>query len=167
MGEELAYAAELMNAVIDGVDGPRIGMHICRGNWSTREDVLLTGDYTPLLPALSDMKVRQFVLEYCTPRAGDIGVVGAALNGPVPGSTRLRELGLGVVNPRTTEVESPEEIVRRASAALAYYAPEQLFLNTDCGFGCFASRCVNVEDVAAAKIRNIVAAARILRDTHG
>ena len=148
----------MMNAVVEGIHGPRIGMHICRGNWSTREDVLLSGDYGPLLPALTKMKIDQFVLEYATPRAGDIRVVGEALN--------TKELGLGVVNPRTLVAESPEEIVARAEKALQYYRPEQLWLNTDCGFGCFAHRCVNVEHVAVAKITNIVRAARILRDTY-
>ena len=167
MGEELSYAAELVNRVIEGIVGPRIGLHICRGNWSTREDVLLTGDYTALLPALTKMRVRQFVLEYATPRAGDIKVVGEALSGFVPGTEVPRELGLGVVNPRTVEVETPEKIVAKTELALTFYRPEQLFLNTDCGFGCFANRCVNVEEVAAAKIRSIAQAARILRERHG
>lgn len=133
--------------------------------------MLLTGDYTALLPALTRMKLRQYVLEYATPRAGDIGVVGRALSGAIPGSEAFggtpRELGLGVLNPRTTEVETPEFIVERAEAALEFYKPEQLFLNTDCGFGCFANRCVNVEDVAAAKLGSMVAAARMLREKWG
>lgn len=149
----------MMNEIVDGISGPRIGLHICRGNWSTREDVLLSGDYVPLLPALTAMNIDQFVLEYATPRAGDIAVVGRALNS--------KELGLGVVNPRTITTESPEEIVARAEKALAYYRPDQLWLNTDCGFGCFAHRCVNVESVATAKITNIARAARILRERHG
>jgi len=171
VGEELDYAAQLINEVIEGVQGmpgaPRIGLHICRGNWSTREEVLLTGDYRPLLPALTRMRVDQFVLEFATPRAGEIEVVGAALSGTVPGTGTPRELGLGVVNPRTTEVESPEAIAARAEEALRYYRPDQLFLNTDCGFGCFANRCVNVEEVATAKIASIALAARILRERHG
>ncbi len=167
MGEELEYAAELINRIIEGVEGTRIGLHICRGNWSTREEVLLTGDYTSLLPALTAMRVRQFVLEYATPRAGDIKVVGESLSNNVPGTETPRELGLGVVNPRTTEVESPEDIVAKAEQALAFYGPDQIFLNTDCGFGCFANRCVNVEEVATAKIKSIVAAARFLRERYG
>ena len=170
MGEELEYAAELINRIIDETPapplGPRIGLHICRGNWSTREDVLLTGNYTPLLPALTRMRIHQYVLEYATPRAGEIGVVGEALSGTIPGTDRPRELGLGVVNPRTTEAESPEEIAAKAELALRYYRPEQIFLNTDCGFGCFANRCVNVEDVATAKLRSMVQAARLLRDRY-
>ncbi len=134
-------------------------MHVCRGNWSKQEDVLLTGDYARLLPALQRMRIDQFVLEYATPRAGDIEVVGRTLSD--------RELGLGVVNPRTDKVEPVEFIVAKAEQALAFYRPEQLFLNTDCGFGCFAGRSVNVEAVAVRKLAAIVAAARVLRRKHG
>ncbi len=130
-------------------------MHICRGNWSKQEEVLLRGDYARLLPALEPMRIDQFVLEYATPRAGDIEVVGRKLAD--------RELGLGVVNPRTDEVEPVEEITAKAEKALEFYRPEQLFLNTDCGFGCFASRSVNVEEVAFKKLCAIVAAAKELR----
>lgn len=137
------------------MDGIRIGVHICRGNWSKDEDVLLRGDYARLLPALERMGIHQFVLEYATPRAGDIEVVGKALSD--------RELGLGVVNPRTDEVETVEAIVAKAEQALQFYRPEQLFLNTDCGFGCFAGRSVNIEEVAYKKLCAIVEAAKVLR----
>ena len=66
-----------MNKVVDGFeDQLRIGLHVCRGNWSKREDVLITGDYQPLVDCFSKMKVQQLVLEYATPRAGDLAVVG-------------------------------------------------------------------------------------------
>lgn len=145
----------MINRITAGIEGVRIGVHICRGNWSKQEEVLLQGDYAKLLPALQPMRIDQFVLEYATPRAGDIEVVGKVLAD--------RELGLGVVNPRTDSVETPEEIAAKAEKALEYYRPEQLFLNTDCGFGCFASRSVNVEEVAYKKLCSIVAAAEKLR----
>ena len=121
--------------------------------------MLLQGDYAKLIPALQPMHIDQFVLEYATPRAGDIEVVGSVLAD--------RELGLGVVNPRTDSVETPEEIMQKATRALDFYRPEQLFLNTDCGFGCFAGRSVNIEDVAFKKICSIVAAAERLRKKFG
>jgi methionine synthase II (cobalamin-independent) len=155
----LEYAAELLNRVIQGVQGTRTGLHVCRGNWSRSEEVLLTGDYEPLVPCFDKLGIRQFVLEYATPRAGDVDVVGKVLS--------KREIGLGVVNPRTEETETVEEIVRNAERALQYYRPEQIFLNPDCGFGCFANRCVNDEESATRKIRNIVQAARYLREKHG
>jgi 5-methyltetrahydropteroyltriglutamate--homocysteine methyltransferase len=145
--------------VIEDVPDVRIGLHVCRGNWSRKEEVLLTGDYEPLLPGLTKIKVTQFVLEYATPRAGDVHVVGETL--------RDREIGLGVVNPRTDEPESVEEIVGKTEQALDYYRPEQVFLNPDCGFGCFANRCVNDEEMAVKKICRIAEAATVLREKYG
>lgn len=101
------------------------------------------------------MKIDQFVLEYATPRAGDIEVVGKHLSD--------RELGLGVVNPRTDDIEPVDMIVAKAEEALEFYRPDQLFLNTDCGFACFASRSVNVEQVAYEKLCAIVDAAAVLK----
>ena len=120
--------------------------------------MLLSGDYTPLLPAFQAMRVDQFVLEYATPRAGDISVVGSAL--------AEREIGLGVVNPRTDEAEPPARIVAQVERALEHWRPEQVFLNPDCGFGCFANRCVNSEQVAVDKLRSMAAAARALRERY-
>lgn len=142
-----------------GVEGVRTGLHVCRGNWSRQEDVLLTGDYERLLPAFRAMEIDQFVLEYATPRAGELAVVGEALG--------HRELGLGCINPRTDEAEDPAAIVARAEEALRYYRPEQVFLNPDCGFGCFANRCVNEEAPAVAKLHSMVQAACVLRERYG
>ena len=115
----------------------------------------MSGDYARLLPALERMNIDQFVLEYATPRAGDIEVVGKNLSD--------KELGLGVVNPRTDDVEPVDLIVSKVEKALEFYRPNQLFLNTDCGFSCFASRSVNVEQVAYEKLCAMVEAAAILR----
>jgi methionine synthase II (cobalamin-independent) len=105
------------------------------------------------------MHVDQFVLEHSTPRAGEIDIVGAALGD--------REIGLGVVNPRTEDVESPELIASRVEQALRYFPARRVFLNPDCGFGCFADRCVNDHDTARAKTASMAAAARLLRERHG
>ena len=157
---ELAYATELCNRVTAGFeDRLRLALHVCRGNWSRREDVLITGDYQPLVPAFAQMRVHQFVLEYATPRAGELAVCGRALGG--------REIGLGVVNPRTETAEDPATIVARAEEALTWWPKERILLNPDCGFGCFANRCVNDEETAAAKLRAMTAAARVLRERHG
>lgn len=143
---------------MDGVGGVRTGLHVCRGNWSRKEEVLLSGDYAPLLPSFRAMQVRQFVLEYATPRAGDIAVVGEALGD--------REIGLGVVNPRSERAENPAVVVARVEAALRWFVPERVFLNPDCGFGCFANRCVSREETAVAQLRSMAAAARELRERH-
>ena len=144
--------------MVAGFEDLRTGVHVCRGNWSKRDDVLLTGDYGPLVPTFAAMRVAQLVLEFATPRAGELRVVGEAL--------AAREIGLGVVNPRTDTIEAPEEIVARVEEALRYYRPDQVFLNPDCGFACFANRGVSDDSTAAGKLRVMVEAARRLREKY-
>ena len=158
-GSELDFAVDIINRIVDGIDGIRIGVHVCRGNWSKKDEVHLSGDYTPLVPALAKMNVQQFVLEFATPRAGDFGIVGETLN--------QSEIGLGVMIPRTDKVESIDAIVAQTERALQYYKPEQIFLNPDCGFGTFSRRCISDEPTAVAKMTRLVEAAQVLRERHG
>jgi 5-methyltetrahydropteroyltriglutamate--homocysteine methyltransferase len=149
--EELELAVSLINQVVEGLEGVRTGLHICRGNWSQNEATLLRGSYHPLVEYLDWIKVQQLVLEYATERAGDL----LKFQG--------KELGLGVVNPRTEKVESPEEIKQSIDQAMKLYQRDKLFLNPDCGFGTFSNRPVNSSDVAYQKLKAIVSAARTLR----
>lgn len=148
--EELEFAVDLLNRVVEGFSGPIFGLHVCRGNWSQNESILLRGDYAPLAPYLSRMKVDQLVLEYATERAGEL-------------IDFHKSLGLGVVNPRTTELESEAEIESAVRRALQIYTPDRLFLNPDCGFGTFSYSPVNSSDVAAQKLAQIASVARRLR----
>lgn len=157
--EELEFAVRLMNETVEGISGIKLGVHVCRGNWSRREDVLLSGNYGPMLPYLVQMDVDQLVLECATPRAGEMEVFKEYRN--------EKEIGLGVVNPRTDEIESPDEIVRRTKEILEYFDPDKVYLNPDCGFGTFAERNVNTPDTAARKLRAISEAAQKLRAEYG
>ena len=149
--EELEFAVSLINRVVAGFSSIRIGVHVCRGNWSRDETTLLRGGYQPLKAHLDRLAVNQLVLEYATERAGDV----LAFSG--------KELGLGVVNPRTDAVESVDSIRSAVEGALRFYEAPQLFLNPDCGFGTFSNRPMNSEAVAAAKVKAMAAAARDLR----
>jgi 5-methyltetrahydropteroyltriglutamate--homocysteine methyltransferase len=152
---ELEFAVRLVNETVDGIDGVKFGVHVCRGNWSRKENVLLTGNYGPLLPWLMRMDVDQLVLEMATPRAGEIEVFEEYRN--------EKEIGLGVSNPRSDDIEDPKQIVARVKDVLKYFDPDKIYLNPDCGFGTFAERCVNTADVAYHKLKAIHEAAEILR----
>jgi 5-methyltetrahydropteroyltriglutamate--homocysteine methyltransferase len=156
--EELEFAVSLLNRVTEGLEaetGVRTGVHVCRGNWSRDETTLLKGSYGPLAPWFEQMRVKQLVLEYATPRAGDLVGVGG------------KELGLGAVNPRTDQVEAPETIVARAKEALDYVPKTALFLNPDCGFGTFSARPMNEMTVVRQKLESLSSAARLLREELG
>ncbi len=153
--DELEFAVRLMNETLDGITGIRTGVHICRGNWSKKENVLLTGNYGPMLPYLAQMNIDQLVLECATPRAGEMDVFKEYRN--------EWEMGLGVVNPRTDDIESPEEIVVRVKELLQYFDPDKIYLNPDCGFGTFAERNVNTTEMAIKKMQVITQAAEQIR----
>lgn len=154
--EELNFAVELMNRVVEGIEkNMKTALHVCRGNWSQQEDVLLRGSYDLLIPYFSQMNVHQFVLEYATERAGSIDVLGEL---PLD-----KEIGLGVVDPRTTEVESVDFVLSKVRTLLKHRNPEQIYLNPDCGFGTFADRPVNTTEIASQKLQVIHKAAEILR----
>ena len=153
--DELEMAVRLMNETLDGISGIKTGVHVCRGNWSRKEEVLLRGNYGPMLPYLTQMNIDRLVLECATPRAGEMEVFKEYAN--------EKEIGLGVVNPRTDEIEPPEQIVARVKELLQYFDPDKIFLNPDCGFGTFAERNVNTHEMAARKMAVIAEAAEQLR----
>jgi 5-methyltetrahydropteroyltriglutamate--homocysteine methyltransferase len=157
--EELEFAVRLMNETMEGITGIKTGVHVCRGNWSRREDVLLTGNYGPMLPFLVQMNIDQLVLECATPRAGEMEVFKEYRN--------EKEIGLGVVNPRTDVIESPEEIVSKVKEILQFFDPDKVYLNPDCGFGTFAERNVNTPETAEKKLMAMVQAAALLRAEYG
>ena len=164
--EELEFAVGLINRVVDGLNqgknGTRLGLHICRGNWSRQEEILLKGSYHPLAPYLERINVQQLVLEFATPRAGELGAL--------LGSNAIREngeLGLGVINPRTEEVEPVDAVVSRIEEALQHLPPERIFLNPDCGFGTFSSRPMNTTQIIERKLETMARAAAVLRDRYG
>ena len=157
--EELEFAVRLMNETMNGISGIKTGVHVCRGNWSRREDVLLVGNYGPMLPYLVQMDVDQLVLECATPRAGEMEVFKEYRN--------EKEIGLGVVNPRTDEIESPDEIIAKVKDILQYFNPDKVYLNPDCGFGTFAERAVNTPETAERKLQAMSQAAVKLRAEYG
>jgi 5-methyltetrahydropteroyltriglutamate--homocysteine methyltransferase len=153
--EELEFALALLSRVVPAAADVRTGLHVCRGNWSRDESTLLAGGYAPLAPWFERAPVDQLVLEYATPRAGEFVAVGG------------KEIGLGVVNPRSDEIEDPGDIVRQVERVLEQVGPERVFLNPDCGFGTFAARPMNAVPVAEAKLASMAAAARTLRERFG
>lgn len=152
---ELERAVNLLNRVVEGIHGPILGVHVCRGNWSRKEDVLLSGPYDGLIPYLNRMKLDQFVLEYATARAGAPAVLATL--------APQAQVGYGAVNPRTAEIEDPAAIAGRVRELAQFVAPQRIYLNPDCGFGTFAERPVADAPTAFAKLAALSSAAKILR----
>jgi 5-methyltetrahydropteroyltriglutamate--homocysteine methyltransferase len=147
---ELGFAQALVNAVVQGLPRERIALHVCRGNWTPDESVALSGSYAPLIPTLAGMKVGAYLLEACTPRAGDM-----ALLQQLPADARI---GVGVVNQKNPAVEPVDEIAARVARAIDLFGADRLLLHPDCGFATFADNPICSAGIAEAKLAAIAAA---------
>lgn len=161
--EELNFASSLIKSIIDYVKEKNIlsSVHVCRGNWSKDESILLTGPYTPLIKLFEEVLPDVLALEFSTPRAGEIASLFE--------SEKIKNniiLALGVINPRTDTIETAQSIVERAKEALKFVDKERLWLNPDCGFATFANRPVNTFDIIEKKLEQLEIAKNILRKTY-
>ena len=158
--EELKFATKLIKSIISYAKekGILAALHVCRGNWSRDESILLTGPYTPLLPLFEEALPNILTLEFSTPRAGEISSLFS--------SKIIREnciLGLGVMNPRTDTIEPLEDILTRVKEVLKFIPKERIWLNPDCGFATFANRPVSTMDIINKKLSRLNETKIILR----
>jgi 5-methyltetrahydropteroyltriglutamate--homocysteine methyltransferase len=103
------------------------------------------------------LNVNQLLLEFSIPVAGDLAILR-----DLPANVRL---GLGCVDVRFPEIDTPEQIAQRVEKALPYVATERISLNPDCGFAPGKDHEIPLEE-AYAKLKNLAAAAQLLRK-HG
>jgi len=152
---ELEFARGLVNQVVAGLPRARLGLHVCRGNWTRNEEAALAGDYRPLVSLLASLDVGTLFLELCTPRAGELDVLA-----DLPPHVRV---GVGVVNQKHERVEPVAEIAERARRAVKVFGPDRVLLTPDCGFATFADNPVASARVAEAKLRAIAETAELVR----
>ena len=162
--KELKFAKNLLNEVLNEInshEGVMSIMHVCRGNWTKDESVLLEGAYDKLGKFFDSLKVDMLALEFSTPRAGEVEKL--FYNNFL--DTKII-LGFGCINPRSDRVESVDEIVRNVEKVLEFLPPENVWLNPDCGFATFSRRPLNPYPIIQKKLENMVEASRILREKY-
>jgi 5-methyltetrahydropteroyltriglutamate--homocysteine methyltransferase len=145
--EVKAWAVEAFNRTVEGVDA-KITLHICYGNYQRQR--LFPGTYRDLFPALLGARASQLVLEF----AVDDLVQFDDIVGQFP---KTLELGLGVVDVKTDDLETAEGVAARLRRAIARIPPDRLYVNPDCGLK-FTRR-----DIAFDKLKAMVEGARIVR----
>ena len=151
---EMAYCVDLINRVVEGVDGVRLAVHLCRRN-KGRAGWVGEGGYGPILPALSDLEVDILMLEFAIPAAGDFAVLR-----DLP---ERFDIGLGCVDCRSSHIDTPDEIADRVRRAVQYVAPERILLHPDCGFAPGSAADIPLDE-AYLKLKNEALAAQMLRE---
>jgi 5-methyltetrahydropteroyltriglutamate--homocysteine methyltransferase len=122
--QDASWAADAINHVLDGVLNEK-AVHICFGNYGGQPQ--LRGFWRDLIPFLNALRADHLVLEFAR-RGMDELEVFIDLD---PGI----RLGIGVVDIKDNEVETPELIASRIERIVKTLGPERLrYINPDCGF---------------------------------
>jgi 5-methyltetrahydropteroyltriglutamate--homocysteine methyltransferase len=153
---ELDLCVELLNAILDWFGDLMTAIHLCRRN-KARQGWVGEGGYGPILDHLGRLQVRQYMLEFAIPVAGDLAILR-----DLPTD---RGIGLGCVDCRGERIDSPEEIVARVEKALQFVAPERITLHPDCGFAPGIAADIPIDE-AYQKLCNEARAAAILRSRY-
>jgi 5-methyltetrahydropteroyltriglutamate--homocysteine methyltransferase len=154
---EMARAVEMINRIVEGVSGVTLAVHLCRRNWG-RRGWGAAGGYEAILPHIQRLKVEQLMLEFSIPVAGDVAILRE-----LPPNVKI---GLGCVDVRFPEIDTPEQIVERVQKALQHISPERITLNPDCGFAPGKDHEIPLDE-AYAKLKNEALAAKRLRELVG
>ena len=114
---------ETINQVTEGLDDSFISVHLCHGHGENEE----IPDGTDLMAAaVKGMRVDRFAMEFNS-------AAGRRMQS-LADFPQDKILGLGVVVPGEGQIETAEEIVERARAALPHVDERRIVLNPDCGF---------------------------------
>jgi 5-methyltetrahydropteroyltriglutamate--homocysteine methyltransferase len=136
--------AELFNAAIAGL-GPdvRVAAHLCFGNYMGRP--LAKRTYRPVLDQVLRFNVAELVLEEANREMAELDLLAEI-------SAAGRDLAIGVVDVKSSYVETPSDVAERVDVLLAAGVPiDRLGLVPDCGFS------QTPREIARSKLRALVA----------
>ena len=150
--EELELAVSLINRVVDGFDGLRLGVHVCRGQ---------------LEPGRIDTVQRHLPATRPVPGAFERPATRARIRHRA--RRRVHVIRRQRSRPRCRQSGGPK-LSNRASRSSPrscrpsrFYPATRIFLNPDCGFGTFSNRPVNSTDVATSNFARWSLRRQILR----
>jgi 5-methyltetrahydropteroyltriglutamate--homocysteine methyltransferase len=144
--EQVDLAVEAVNIVTEGVD-VTWALHVCYGNRYARPS--WEGHYDFLFPAVLGANVHQIVLEFARKGLDDLRLLKQY--------SWDRSLGFGVIDVKSTGVESADLVASRIQRALEYVPADRLMINPDCGLRHLPP------EVARAKLQAMVTGAAQVR----
>jgi 5-methyltetrahydropteroyltriglutamate--homocysteine methyltransferase len=147
--DHAALAVAALNVVFEGIDRSTMrAVHVCYGNRNAR--ALWEGHYDFLFPAVLEANIDHLVLEFARKGYDDLELFQRY-------KTDAFSLGLGVIDVKSQEVESPDVVAARVRRALQFVSPDRLIVNPDCGL-----RNLPVE-ISRSKLRALTAGTAAVR----
>jgi 5-methyltetrahydropteroyltriglutamate--homocysteine methyltransferase len=144
--EDLPWAVRALNVLVDGV-GARLSLHVCYGNRYGKPS--WEGSYRYLFPAVLEARIDQLTLEFARRGEEDVRLF-KEFDPPFA-------LGLGVVDVKSHDIETPAVVAERIRPALELVPAKSLGVNPDCGLMHLP------RDVAFAKLTAMVEGTRLVR----
>jgi len=134
------WAAAAINRVLAACRGEK-AVHLCFGNYGGQ--VIQRGTWEALLPFFDALQADVLILEFAHRGYAELDCLRDL--------RREIGLGIGVIDIKSTVIETPEEIARRLEHAARVLGPERLrYAHPDCGFWMLKRSVVD------AKIRALV-----------
>jgi 5-methyltetrahydropteroyltriglutamate--homocysteine methyltransferase len=122
--QDAPWAVAAINRVLDGIVNEK-AVHICFGNYGGQPN--LRGFWRDLIPLLNSLHADHLVLEFARRGYDELDVFKEL-------DPRIR-LGIGVVDIKDNEVESPELVATRIERIVKTLGAERLqYVHPDCGF---------------------------------
>jgi 5-methyltetrahydropteroyltriglutamate--homocysteine methyltransferase len=119
------WIGDVVTKCIEGVNA-KIAWHFCYGNaWGNRLAGLFPAGYEAVLPHFYDLPIDQFVLDFANRNMADINSLRSL--------PKNKEVAIGVIDVRTSMVETPEEVAARIRQVIKVVPAERVYLTTDCG----------------------------------
>ncbi len=122
--DEADWAADTVNIMLDAVQGTP-AVHLCFGNYGGQS--IQKGTWDALLGYMNRLHTDHLVLEFAFRGYDELA--------------RFNELddriglGIGVIDIKTTVIESAEDVARRIETAAKFVGPERIkYVHPDCGF---------------------------------
>jgi methionine synthase II (cobalamin-independent) len=147
--KDYEWIADVVAQCVDGVDA-KVAWHFCFGNaWGNALSGIFPKGYETVLPHFYDVPIDQFVLDYANREMADIDALKS-----LPDD---KEVAVGVLDIRTTMIETPEHVADRIRKLIEVVPPERVYLTTDCGMKPLPRM------VAKMKLKALVDGAEIVR----
>lgn len=122
--QDCLLAAEAVNHVLSAVRGKK-GVHLCFGNYGGQ--TIQKGFFKDILPFFNALECDHLILEFARPGYDKL----EALRELKPGLA----LGVGVIDIKDNQVESPDEVARRIEFGMKALGLDRIrWVHPDCGF---------------------------------
>ena len=122
--EDVDRLVDVFNRTVEPVVGRTyLGTHLCFGNFKAR--AVAPRRYAPMFPAFLRLAVDELHLEMASREFAELELIEEI--------GREKDVGVGVIDVKSSYVESADDVAERIRTCLRYVASERLSVSPDCG----------------------------------